>query len=109
MILITNAIIAHGSFIGSIRLESHKPTKLQINSTFHFGASTRRYILRERPSGARSGSIMEDIPMIESSDGTIHGLPENQTELDVNSCVCSLLNYHLIWQPQYSILEFNRV
>lgn len=58
---------AHGTFIGTLKIESHKPTQLQINSTFHFGASTRYYTLRERPSaGSRSGNIMEDIPMNES-------------------------------------------
>ncbi|CAD7012177.1 nuclear inhibitor of protein phosphatase 1 [Ceratitis capitata] len=72
----------HGTFIGTLRLEPHKPTQLQINSTFHFGASTRRYILRERPSAGQRNSIMEDLPMNETSDGALLGLPESQTELD---------------------------
>lgn len=73
----------HGTFIGSIRLEPHKPTQLQINSSFHFGASTRYYTLRERPSvGSRTNNIMEDIPMMDTSDGTYLGLPESQTDLD---------------------------
>ncbi|XP_075168862.1 nuclear inhibitor of protein phosphatase 1 [Haematobia irritans] len=73
----------HGTFIGKMRLEAHKPTQLHVNSTFHFGASTRNYILRERPSaGQRNNNIMEDIPMSESSDGALLGLPESQTELD---------------------------
>ncbi|KAH8284538.1 hypothetical protein KR018_003345, partial [Drosophila ironensis] len=71
----------HGTFIGTLRLESYKPTQLQINSTFHFGASTRNYILRERPSGHHT-NIMEDLPLSETSDGTLLGLPESQTELD---------------------------
>ncbi|XP_052839440.1 LOW QUALITY PROTEIN: nuclear inhibitor of protein phosphatase 1 [Drosophila gunungcola] len=71
----------HGTFIGTLRLEAHKPTQLQINSTFHFGASTRNYILRERPSGHHN-NIMEDLPLSETSDGTLLGLPESQTELD---------------------------
>lgn len=32
---------AHGTFIGNLQIEPHKPTQLHINSTFHFGASTR--------------------------------------------------------------------
>uniref|UniRef100_A0A1I8MKF5 Nuclear inhibitor of protein phosphatase 1 n=1 Tax=Musca domestica TaxID=7370 RepID=A0A1I8MKF5_MUSDO len=72
----------HGTFIGSVRLEPHKPTQLHVNSTFHFGASTRNYILRERPSAGQRNNIMEDIPMSESSDGALLGLPETQTELD---------------------------
>lgn len=72
----------HGTFIGTLRLESNKPTQLQINMTFHFGASTRQYILRERPSAGHRSSIIEDLPMSENSDGALLGLPESQTELD---------------------------
>jgi nuclear inhibitor of protein phosphatase 1 len=72
----------HGTFIGSIRIEGHKPTQLQINSKFHFGASTRKYILRERITNSRS-NIMEELPMSETDAGLL-GLPESQTELDVS-------------------------
>lgn len=34
-------VLAHGTFIGNLQIEPHKPTQLHINSTFHFGASTR--------------------------------------------------------------------
>jgi nuclear inhibitor of protein phosphatase 1 len=68
----------HGTFIGSIRLEGHKPTVVQIGSVFHFGASTRNYTLRERPK--TSQNIVEDIP----SD-QISGLPENQDDVDVSA------------------------
>lgn len=72
----------HGTYIGSVRLEANKPTQLQINSSFHFGASTRYYMLREKPSVGSRTNIMEDIPMMDTSDGTYLGLPESQTELD---------------------------
>lgn len=75
-----------------MRLEAHKPTQLHVNSTFHFGASTRRYILRERPSAGQRNSIMEDIPMNETSDGALLGLPETQTELDVSFFALNLLS-----------------
>ncbi|XP_008553800.1 nuclear inhibitor of protein phosphatase 1 [Microplitis demolitor] len=73
----------HGTYIGSLRLEGNKPTQLPIDSTFHFGASTRYYIIRERPqTGART--IMEELE--KSSDdvdaGGLLGLPETETELD---------------------------
>lgn len=71
----------HGTFIGNVRLEAHKPTQLHMNSQFHFGASTRIYVLRERPSAGSRPNIMEDIPA-ESVDGTLLGLPESQSELD---------------------------
>ena len=78
----------HGTFIGSIKLEPHKPTQLTPGLSFHFGASTREYILREKPKSAGSlasasnsesnsaNSGDSDVP-IESSD-----LPEDQIELD---------------------------
>lgn len=73
----------HGTFIGTLRIEGHKPTQLQINSQFHFGASTRQYILRERPTASSYGAnIMEDLPLTENADGTLLGLPESQTDLD---------------------------
>merc|ERR1739842_275066 len=72
----------HGTFIGNIRLESSKPTQLPINSTFHFGASTRMYTLRERPQTAPK-PVMEELErMTEDSDGGLLGLPETETELD---------------------------
>lgn len=70
----------HGTYIGKMRLESNKPTQLPIDSMFHFGASTRNYVIRERPSG-NTGGIMEDLPSMEA-EGALLGLPETQTELD---------------------------
>ncbi|XP_013144877.1 PREDICTED: nuclear inhibitor of protein phosphatase 1 [Papilio polytes] len=70
----------HGTYIGKMRLEANKPTQLPIDSTFHFGASTRNYIIRERPTGNSRG-IMEDLPNTET-EGALLGLPETQTELD---------------------------
>uniref|UniRef100_A0A1L8DN52 Nuclear inhibitor of protein phosphatase 1 n=1 Tax=Nyssomyia neivai TaxID=330878 RepID=A0A1L8DN52_9DIPT len=72
----------HGTFIGNIRLESHKPTQLHMNSQFHFGASTRSYILRERPTTGVRPNIMEDIPLSDAPEGALLGLPESQSELD---------------------------
>ncbi|XP_053650648.1 nuclear inhibitor of protein phosphatase 1 isoform X1 [Cherax quadricarinatus] len=72
----------HGTYIGKIRLESQKPTQLPVNSTFHFGASTRMYTLRERPQTAPK-PVMEELErMTEDSDGGLLGLPETETELD---------------------------
>lgn len=54
---------------------------LKRNALFLF----RYYILRERPTaGSRSDNIiMEDIPMSESGEGALLGLPESETDLDV--------------------------
>ena len=40
---------AHGTFIGSIRLEANKPQQVFVDCELKFGASTRTYIIRERP------------------------------------------------------------
>uniref|UniRef100_A0A2P2HX52 Nuclear inhibitor of protein phosphatase 1 n=1 Tax=Hirondellea gigas TaxID=1518452 RepID=A0A2P2HX52_9CRUS len=73
----------HGTYIGNIRLESNKPTQIPINSTFHFGASTRMYTLRERPQTAPK-PVMEELERMttEDGDGALLGLPETETELD---------------------------
>lgn len=67
-----------------MRLDPNKPTQLPIDSTFHFGASTRYYIIRERPqSGARP--IIEELEKSSEDNeaGGLLGLPETETELDV--------------------------
>ncbi|XP_063975637.1 nuclear inhibitor of protein phosphatase 1 isoform X2 [Diachasmimorpha longicaudata] len=73
----------HGTYIGNMRLEGQKPTQLPIDSAFHFGASTRYYIIRERPqTGARG--IMEELEKSseDNETGGLLGLPETETELD---------------------------
>ncbi|CAB3365966.1 Hypothetical predicted protein [Cloeon dipterum] len=72
----------HGTYIGSIRLEANKPTQLPIDSTFHFGASTRMYTIRERPQAAPRPIIEELEQSAEDAEGGLLGLPETETELD---------------------------
>ena len=60
----------HGTFIGNVHVEKNKPTQLPIDSNFHFGASTRQYIIRERPQ-AGPRPIMEEL----EKAGTV--LPRN--------------------------------
>ncbi|XP_043462971.1 nuclear inhibitor of protein phosphatase 1 [Leptopilina heterotoma] len=73
----------HGTYIGNMRLESNKPTQLPIDSTFHFGASTRYYIIRERPQTGNRTIIDELEKSSEDAEaGGLLGLPETETELD---------------------------
>lgn len=58
----------------------------------HFVLFGRYYTIRERPT-VGSRSIMEDIPMNESVEGALLGLPECQTELDVRK----VIPFHLIY------------
>lgn len=78
----------HGTFIGTIRLEPQKPTQVQVDSVIRFGASSRSYVLREKPAIPNTGlkqaddsGKMED-DNEESSKGGLLGLPESDTELD---------------------------
>lgn len=72
----------HGTFIGTLRLEAYKPTQLPIDSGFHFGASTRNYIIRERPQTGIRPIIDEIEKAGEETEGGLLGLPETETELD---------------------------
>ncbi|XP_019881712.1 nuclear inhibitor of protein phosphatase 1 isoform X2 [Aethina tumida] len=72
----------HGTFIGTLRLEGYKPTQLPIDSSFHFGASTRNYIIRERPQTGMRPIIDEIEKAGEETEGGLLGLPETETELD---------------------------
>ncbi|VDO33786.1 unnamed protein product [Brugia timori] len=42
----------HGTFVGKVRIEPKQPVFIDIASIFHFGASTRRYILRAKLDSA---------------------------------------------------------
>lgn len=75
---------AHGTFLGHIRLEPHKPQQIPIDSTVSFGASTRAYTLREKPQTLPS-AVKGDEKMGGEDDELkgLLGLPEEETELDV--------------------------
>ncbi|KAL6053288.1 hypothetical protein STEG23_009383, partial [Scotinomys teguina] len=73
----------HGTFLGHIRLEAHKPQQIPIDSTVSFGASTRAYTLREKPQTLPS-AVKGDEKMSGEDDELkgLLGLPEEETELD---------------------------
>nr|KAG5713983.1 hypothetical protein BaRGS_020311 [Batillaria attramentaria] len=81
--------MAHGTFIGHIRLESKKPQQVPIDSEIHFGASTRIYIIRERPQPIGPGGLDEDGTKQSEKEGNLLGLPESETELDITVSVTS--------------------
>ena len=76
-------MIAHGTYIGTIRLDTEKPQQVPIDSEIHFGASTRRYVIRERPQTMQP--TMGDEKTGEEIEGGLLGLPETETELDVGT------------------------
>ncbi|XP_065062509.1 nuclear inhibitor of protein phosphatase 1-like isoform X2 [Rhopilema esculentum] len=73
----------HGTFVGSIRVDPHKPVQVLVDSTLAFGASTRRFTLRERPNAQVAG--LDSLKDKDDKDKTVHsllGLPEEDTALD---------------------------
>jgi len=72
----------HGTYIGNYRIEANKPTQLPVDSVFRFGESTRRYVMRERPTNLHR-PIMDELEKTASeADGGLLGLPETENELD---------------------------
>lgn len=74
--------VAHGTFLGHIRLEAHKPQQIPIDSTMSFGASTRTYTIREKPQSQGTSGSGEKTGDDEELKGLL-GLPEEETELEV--------------------------
>lgn len=87
-----------------MRIESEKPTQLPVDSTFHFGASTRYYILRERPQTAPRPILeeLEEEAKSEHQDGML-GLPETEMELDVNSLFFKFKSIQFVTIFSYSL------
>ncbi|XP_030638061.1 protein phosphatase 1, regulatory subunit 8b [Chanos chanos] len=72
----------HGTFLGHIRLEPHKPQQVPIDSTVSFGASTRVYTIREKPQ-TQPGVATGDSKTGEDEElKGLLGLPEEETELE---------------------------
>uniref|UniRef100_A0A671KW80 Nuclear inhibitor of protein phosphatase 1-like n=1 Tax=Sinocyclocheilus anshuiensis TaxID=1608454 RepID=A0A671KW80_9TELE len=72
----------HGTFLGRIRLEPHKPQQVPIDSTMSFGASTRVYTLREKPQTQSSSSTGDSTGVEDEELKGLLGLPEEEIELE---------------------------
>ena len=79
---------AHGTFIGSLQLDSKKPQQVPIDSQIHFGASTRIYTIRERPQNKLPSDSKGGAEDVEGAAAL--GLPDNEIELDVSADSLSL-------------------
>jgi nuclear inhibitor of protein phosphatase 1 len=72
----------HGTYIGNFRIEKDKPTQLPVDSTFRFGESSRKYIIRERPKTMHR-PVMDELEKGSEVEGAgLLGLPETENELD---------------------------
>jgi hypothetical protein len=81
--------------MGSIRVEANKPMQLPIDESFHFGASTRTWTLREKPNttanvldSSLNTSTTETNENNESLSVSLLGLPEAENELHVITLFC---------------------
>jgi len=84
----------HGTFLGKAQLEPHRPMQLAIDDVFCFGASTRTWVLREKPNAPQNipapvdtslntSSLANDsVTESDSSSLSLLGLPEAENELD---------------------------
>ncbi|XP_005796002.1 nuclear inhibitor of protein phosphatase 1 [Xiphophorus maculatus] len=72
----------HGTFLGHIRLEPHKPQQVPIDSTISFGASTRTYTIREKPQTQGTAGTGDSKLGDEDELKGLLGLPEEETELE---------------------------
>lgn len=85
-------ILAHGTFLGHIRLEPHKPQQVPIDSTISFGASTRTYTIREKPQTQGTGGTGDSKTGEEEELKRLIGLPEEEMELEVHLLFIYILN-----------------
>lgn len=67
---------SHGTFVDNVRISALAPVFLNVDQSFHFGASTRRYFLREKLINGRGDDEFEVDVEIES------GFSIAQTDLD---------------------------
>ena len=80
----------HGSFLGNVRLEQDRPMQLAIDDTFSFGASTRSWVLRQKPNvqtnlgdtSLNSSTVSEGGGAENDSNLSLLGLPEAENELN---------------------------
>ena len=67
-------------------MDPHKPVQVLVDTTLAFGASTRRFTLRERPN-AHLGNLDSKQEKDDADAGrhSLLGLPEEDTELEVRA------------------------
>ena len=99
--------LAHGTFIGSLRLDPNKPQQVFVDSELKFGASTRTYIIRERPQlnkhfpsmlQSNLNNSLNDSKDLDDSINmsNIAALPESEAELDVRIAKVLFFSFHFI-------------
>ena len=80
----------HGTFLGNVQLEHERPMQLAVDDSFSFGASTRSWVLRQKPTAQASLSCDTSLNTSNVSESgaenesnlSLLGLPEGENELD---------------------------
>lgn len=103
-LLLSTHPTAHGTFLGHIRLEPHKPQQVPVDSTMSFGASTRVYTIREKPQSQANVSAGEKTGDDEELKGLL-GLPEEETELEVCVLKCFFFFFSPFWGEMFRVFE----
>lgn len=83
---------------------------MPINSQFHFGASTRTYIIRERPQSTSAFGprpIMDQLERESDHASSLLGLPETDLELDVRVKYIICIDYVFNFCVHNYSLEFD--
>ena len=75
--------IYKGTFIGNVRLEPNKPQQVFIDSQLKFGASTRYYVIREKPQQTKTMLTQSDDNVEKEYENNTNNLPQSEAELDV--------------------------
>lgn len=69
---------SHGSYYGKIRLDPLKAIFMEPGATFHFGASSRRYVIREKLEALNKGDE-DDSKDVLPNEEEIEGVTEYNT------------------------------
>lgn len=72
----------HGTYVGCIRIDGQKPQAVPLDSELHFGASSRMYVIRERPQPKQITQNEETDKNTDDKDSSFLHLPETESELD---------------------------
>lgn len=87
----------HGTFIGKMQIEAHKPTLLPVDSQFHFGHSTRVYVLRARPQ-------MPNIPIMEEFENDDENVENESHNLENELALDNITEYNTAQNRRITVI-----
>lgn len=91
----------HGTFIGQLKIEPHKPTFLPVDSQFHFGHSTRVYVLRARPQ-------IPNIPIMEEFENEDEHADNDNLKLENELALDNITEYNTAQNRRITVIGMDR-